>query len=346
MKRDKDSLFVASAALPPREYVLLVSGTMNPPHAGHVRLGITAADGLCKMGHTVKAVCYVPVHDNYLCNKVMLKRKEKGTVSVVESIAFPITERCELLKELLARETSERAAICHILDYEHHATSLLAESPGYWAPKLPDGYLRTVPTAALIGSFAETSPLMQGGARLGVVFGVDNLAGMASWNDPGQLLARADLVFLARAMPRVEVPKDPSELLGALKHADIGAAVPIVHGEAELLGGALGSFTNEGASGDSALFMLPPLEGDDESLSSTRIREALAEMVATTAAASSVAASDSGDGDAGASAVTTLAQHGYDGASLDRLLGVVRQGEHVVNQMASAGRERGEWTSK
>ena len=56
MKRDKDSLFVASAALPPREYVLLVSGTMNPPHAGHVRLGITAADGLCKMGHTVKAV--------------------------------------------------------------------------------------------------------------------------------------------------------------------------------------------------------------------------------------------------------------------------------------------------
>ena len=69
-------------------------------------------------------------------------------------------------------------------------------------------------------------------------------------------------------------------------------------------------------------------------------------MVATTAAASSVAASDSGDGDAGASAVTTLAQHGYDGASLDRLLGVIRQGEHVVNQMASAGRERGEWTSK
>ena len=179
-----------------------------------------------------------------------------------------------------------------------------------------------------------------------VVFGVDNLAGMASWNDPGKLLARADLVFLARAMPRVQVPKDPSELLGALRHAEIGAAVPIVHGEALLLGGTLGSFTNEGASGDSALFMLPPLEGDDESLSSTRIREALAERLAATA--SDGGFGDGGDSredeDEGAPAVATLAQHGYRPASLDRLLRVVREGEHVVNQMASAGKERGEWT--
>ena len=55
-----------------RRYVLLISGTMNPPHQGHVRLGLAAARALEAEGHTVASICFVPVHDNYLHNKVML----------------------------------------------------------------------------------------------------------------------------------------------------------------------------------------------------------------------------------------------------------------------------------
>ena len=59
----------ASSPAAPRKYVLLVSGTMNPPHQGHVRLGLCAADALRAEGHTVSAVCFVPVHNNYMHNK-------------------------------------------------------------------------------------------------------------------------------------------------------------------------------------------------------------------------------------------------------------------------------------
>ena len=201
--------FSPSGPLSTRRYVLLVSGTMNPPHIGHVRLGLAAAARLRESGHVVEAICYVPVHDNYLCNKVLAKRQDGKKLSVLDSIAFPMSERCALLKELLAGEPVEKTRDCHVLDYEHSSgdASLLATSPGYWAPKLPVGYLKTVPTASVISSFAAHSPLMGGGARLGVVFGVDNLAGMATWNNPGALLAQADLVLLARAMPSIKFGK-------------------------------------------------------------------------------------------------------------------------------------------
>ena len=39
-------LAAAQAPLAPQDYVLLISGTMNPPHSGHVRLGLSAADRL------------------------------------------------------------------------------------------------------------------------------------------------------------------------------------------------------------------------------------------------------------------------------------------------------------
>ena len=61
--------FEPSDSLPPSRYVLLVSGTMSPPHVGHVRLGLSAAAALRADGHSVDAICFLPVHDNYLCNK-------------------------------------------------------------------------------------------------------------------------------------------------------------------------------------------------------------------------------------------------------------------------------------
>ena len=40
----------------------------------------------------------------------------------------------------------------------------------------------------LLAHFAATAQAREG-ARVGVVFGVDNLAGMATWNAPADLLA-------------------------------------------------------------------------------------------------------------------------------------------------------------
>jgi len=341
MKRERDGL-CPSEPLAARQYVLLVSGTMNPPHVGHVRLGLAAAARLRASGHIVKAICYVPVHDNYLCNKVIDKRQGGKSLSVLDAIAFPMSERCALLKELIAGEPAEQTRDCHVLDYEHSSgdAGLLATSPGYWAPKLPGGYLKTVPTASVISSFAANSPLMSGGARLGVVFGVDNLAGMATWNNPRGLLAQADLVLLARAMPAIKFGKDPTELLGALRHVEIEAAVPVVHGDETLLGSERGSFTNAGTCGEGALFMLPPLEGDDEGLSSTRIRKAVAAKLG----ASTDGGAGSGSGSGGAlSPDDVLAAHGYPASSQERLLAVVKQGEKAVEKMVATGKAQSEW---
>ena len=340
MKRGRCEL-EPSDALKKREYVLFISGTMNPPHIGHVRLGLSAAHKLREVGHEVSAICYAPVHDNYLCNKVIAKQTSGGKVSVVDTIAFPMSERCALLRTLLEAEPSADTKLCHVLDYEHSSGdgSLLATSPGYWAPKLPDGYLKTVPTTAVIAHFAAHSPLMRRGARLGVVFGVDNLAGMASWNSPGDLLAQADLVLLARAMPQVKMGRDPSELLSALKYLQIHEAVPVVYEDEELLGGTLGSFENGAAAGNGALFMLPALEGADEGLSSTRIREAGAAKVAEGEECGATAAA----GGAAAPPEAILAEHGYPASSLARLLEVATTGEEAVRKMLASGKARDEW---
>ena len=333
-----------SEPLPSREYVLLVSGTMNPPHIGHVRLGVAAAEKLNNSGHVVRAICFLPVHDNYLCNKVSAKRQSGAGLSVLDSIAFPMSERCALLKELIAGEVADKGLTfpCHVLDYEHSSgdEQLLATSPGYWAPKLPKGYLKTVPTASVIASFGANSPLMSGGARLGIVYGIDNLAGMVSWNNPSELLARSDLVFLARSMPLVTLNKDPTDLLSALKHVEIQVTVPVAHGASTLLGATNGSFTNATASGTSALFMLPPLDGADESLSSSRVREAIAVKFAAAKSHGS-AAGDSGSGNSTPEAV--LAAHGYSALSSERLLAVVNKGGEGIEQMVSSAMSRGEW---
>ena len=137
-----------------RKYVLLVSGTMNPPHQGHVRLGLRAADALRAEGHTVSAVCFVPVHNNYMHNKAATQGSGP--------LFYPMERRCAMLQALVTAEGAAAADLCHVIDHEgEHSEELLEESPGYWAPKLPGGYLRTVPTVRLIRHFARTSPHMQ-----------------------------------------------------------------------------------------------------------------------------------------------------------------------------------------
>ena len=193
----------AGSPAAPRKYVLLVSGTMNPPHQGHVRLGLRAADALRAEGHTVSAVCFVPVHNNYMHNKAATQGSSP--------LFYPMERRCAMLQALVTAEGAAAAALCHVIDHEgEHSEELLEESPGYWAPKLPGGYLRTVPTVRLIRHFARTSPHMQApGVRLGLVFGVDNLAGMAPSNPAANPSPAPSLPLTSRPNP----PSRPSPSL-------------------------------------------------------------------------------------------------------------------------------------
>jgi len=271
-----------SGPLPSRSYVLLISGTMNPPHIGHVHLGLHAAGALRDKGHTVTAICFAPVHDNYLFNKVSMTHKDTPDSISPDKMCFSMSERCDMLRGLLGTEASTDKSICHVLDYEHvHGSSLLEESPNYWATRLPEGYLKTVPTAALMTHFASHSPLITANSRLGIVFGVDNLAGIVTWNRPGSLLARADLVFVSRNMATVKLPKSPSELLEVLRYFELHASVPVNYHGATLFGDKSGSFIHKEASGEGALFLLPPLQGGDEHLSSTSIRTNVAACMST-----------------------------------------------------------------
>ena len=341
-KRDGDCFTPSSAPLPSRDYVLLISGTMNPPHIGHVRLGIKAAEKLCAEGHRVSAICYVPVHDNYLFNKVAFKQQSGEKTSLTDMIAFPMVERCALLKSLIEREPSGlHTNVCHVLDYEHteRVREVLAESPGYWAPKLPSGYLKTVPTTALITHFSEHSPMLVGGTkRLAIVFGIDNLAGMSSWNNPEALLSRADLVLLARGLSSVEFGRDPSGLLSAVRHLEVKSAMPVIFGGRELFGGQVGSFVNAtAAASEAALILLPPLDGQDEGLSSTAIRSALSARLDEDLTSKG---SEAASGDALAE---TLGAHGYPASMSERIVETASRGAAAVAAMGEEGKRRDEW---
>ena len=126
-----------STAPPRREYVLLISGTMNPPHCGHIRLGLHAAQALAAAGHTVASICFVPVHDNYLLNKLALTAQQKaaaGSAPAPPSLCWPLAQRCEMLRALLREEDAPEAAVCEVLDYElTHGGALL----DFLRPRVP-----------------------------------------------------------------------------------------------------------------------------------------------------------------------------------------------------------------
>eukprot|EP00913_Durusdinium_trenchii_P012829 g12045.t1 len=84
-----------------RTYVLVVSGTFNPPHRGHLRLGLFAKERLEKLGHQVEAVCFLPVHDNYMLNKQTLAAKSGSSGA---EVFYPMAARCDFLRALLRRE--------------------------------------------------------------------------------------------------------------------------------------------------------------------------------------------------------------------------------------------------
>ena len=203
-------------------YTVLVSGSFNPPHLGHVRLGQRAAAHLSSRGHAVHAVRFVPVHDNYLANKAALNRRlasearrDGRPVPPPPPPLLLMPERLQLLRELIAAEQPRSAGgVLLVADsFEcSGAQGLLAESPGYWARALPAGYLRTVPSAALIrGVVDDEEEGTLGGRscdaaagkpqrhrRVAAVFGVDVFGSMVHWNEVQGIFASADLVIFAR----------------------------------------------------------------------------------------------------------------------------------------------------
>ena len=349
---------VGAAAASPCTYALMVTGTLNPPHIGHVRLGLHAARALAAEGHTVTSITYVPVHDNYMHNKAAASPGGGG------AILYPMAERCELLRRLLVAESEgggEHASListCRVLNYEgEHGAELLDESPGYWAKKLPDGYLKTVPTMGLLAHFAATAQAREG-ARVGVVFGVDNLAGMATWNAPANLLARADIVLVSRAMAEVAFPRDPTELLSSVARIETRAPVRVKYEPRGVLFGAtVGTMVNPDTNGhEGVIYLLPPLRGDDEGLSSTAMRAALAVLVdtlpsphRTLADALGDAVRQAADSPKIATCIKTLAYHGYRGAShnahVAALLPLVEgamRGPDALREIGEAAVARGE----
>ena len=77
-------------------------------------LGLRAAERLQALGHTVSAICLLPVHDNYLCNKVAVKESSSSGAEIphADRIAFSMKERCALLEQVHAAELHAGTHYC------------------------------------------------------------------------------------------------------------------------------------------------------------------------------------------------------------------------------------------
>ena len=117
------SFLVPSFRIGKMPHIVCVSGTFSPPHRGHVLMAIESARSLRKLGKNVAAVCFGPVHDNYLRNKVSADAKE--------DIAFSSSQRVLMLKELIAQEQANDVK-CIVLDWECENKHLLTESASYF----------------------------------------------------------------------------------------------------------------------------------------------------------------------------------------------------------------------
>ncbi len=264
---------------PHRSYVLVCSGSFDPPTRAHVSIALHAAQYLRASHHVVVKVLFLPVHDNYLANKARLAGVGLGDGAPADHAAarcMRIEYRCALLRDLLA-EAGADPAVFEVLPYElTHAAELLQGSGTYWRKRLGD-HLHTVPTVALITHLAANRTLVGESDRLGLVFGMDQLAGMSGWEAPSKLLERADLILTSRPDGKsIAFGSDPSQLLACTRYFEFADEAPIRdHAGRVILGARAGCFVQPSATGDSALLALPPLKGGSDTLSSTQLRAAI-----------------------------------------------------------------------
>ena len=249
-------------------HIVCVSGTFSPPHRGHVLMAIESARSLRKLGKDVAAVCFVPVHDNYLRNKVSSDEKE--------DIAFSSSQRVAMLKELIAQEQADDVK-CIALDWECENRHLLTESPGYWAKKLP-GYLKTIPTKKLLPAFQSTFVRNRFGkdAKAAWVFGMDNLEYMPSWNDVGTIFQSSDLILVCRKKDHdvVKLRSDPKSLLSSFSavHVSPKASLEVRYKDELVFGHEVETKIGNGTS---QIFVLEKLSGDVVLCASSKLRRAM-----------------------------------------------------------------------
>ena len=249
-------------------HIVCVSGTFSPPHRGHVLMAIESARSLRKLGKNVAAVCFVPVHDNYLRNKVSADAKE--------DIAFSSSQRVLMLKELIAQEQSNDVK-CIVLDWECENKHLLTESPGYWAKKLP-GYLKTIPTKKLLPAFQSTWIQKHFGkdAKAAWVFGMDNLEYMPSWNNVDSIFRSSDLILVCRKsnLDVVTLRSDPKRLLSSFNtvHVSTKASLEVRYNHKVVFGHEAETKIGNGTS---EIFVLEKLTGDVVLCASSKLRRAM-----------------------------------------------------------------------
>lgn len=259
--------------------VVCVSGTFNPPHRGHALIGIQAAEQLRRAGINVACIVFLPVHDNYLWNKLSPEADEHSA-----PVCVPMETRVNLLKELLRNEKTDFKF--HVLPFERdEAASHLKESE-YWERKLGKAHLPTMPTSDLLLSFSKIWVSKHFGptAKVSVVFGFDNLPWMPIWHNASGLFSDCDLVLVSRpeattngADTGVAFQVDPTSFMRNFKAVQVQSVNPVTFKGQILFGNHIGESTPKCCSPDatSTLYLMEPLRGM-EGLSSTAVRRAIA----------------------------------------------------------------------
>lgn len=167
------------------------------------------------------SVCFIPVHENYLRNKLEASRRSKGAARDTLQCLFTSSSRVALLGDLILR-ADRRGFSCAAIDFETDNEDLLSTSPEYWHRKLPTGYLKTVPTRKLVDAFTKKWVKRKLGPATRAVwtFGIDNLMHMPSWNGVERLFSNCDLALVSRPSESsnsetvcVDFRSDPSKLL-------------------------------------------------------------------------------------------------------------------------------------
>eukprot|EP00939_MAST-03C_sp_MAST-3C-sp1_P003505 g3505.t1 len=264
------------------EHVLCISGTFNPPHLAHVKMGLHAAAALrSSYDLKVSTVFFLPCSDNYLWNKLSEDTAESAQNSATHcqnSVCLSMGDRVRFLRELISKISDNKSLQLKVLPLERDAPQLLTKSPKYWERKRTFGYLKTVPTAKIVSYFVnEWVPDNLGrNTRVALIFGADNLPWMPAWNDAKSLFSCCDLVIVDRPSGEkdiegesnivIEFESEPKDFLKGFKC--VTSRVPV---ELKFAGKTL-SLPN--AADGSALIFIGCLEGL-EMLSSTRVRRAL-----------------------------------------------------------------------
>ena len=230
---------------------------------------------------TVACIVFLPVHDNYLWNK--LSPEAKGDSA---PICHGMETRVKLLKEILRNEKTDIE--CHVLPFERDQGANFLKKSAYWERKLGKDHLPTISSADLLLLFNKMWVAKHFGstARLSIVFGIDNLPWMPTWSNLDTLFSSCDLVLVRRlqasakakdADNTVSFMADPTALLRSFRTVRVQSANPVSYNGKILFGTQIGESRPECCSPDatSTLFLVSPLHGLP-GVSSTAVRRAIA----------------------------------------------------------------------